>query len=137
MADPARKPLDGRLVHIAPMLAVANLDRSLAFYRDNLGFEVRDQEAHIALLIRDAMLLYLAVESPPTPDKPAVTLAAPATPEHTPVCLVLRVTDCLAVHAELSERGVSFLTPPMSPPWGGYRCFARDPDRYLVEIEQP
>ncbi|MGH2411430.1 MAG: VOC family protein [Chloroflexota bacterium] len=137
MVDPVRKPLEGSLVHIAPMLAVSDLARSLAFYRDYLGFEVREQEAHIALLVRDTMLLYLVVESPPTPDKPDVTLAAPTTPERTPVCLVLRVTDCLAAHAELSARGISFLTPPRTPPWGGCRCFARDPDGYLVEIEQP
>jgi hypothetical protein len=33
------------------------------------------------------------------------------------------------------ECGVEFLTPPKSPPWGGWRCFAHDPDSYLVEIE--
>jgi catechol 2,3-dioxygenase-like lactoylglutathione lyase family enzyme len=29
------------------------------------------------------------------------------------------------------------LAPPYSPPWGGHRFFVRDPDGYLVEVEQP
>ena len=37
----------------------------------------------------------------------------------------------------LSARGVSFLTEPYSPPWGGHRCFAVDPDGYLIELEEP
>ncbi|MDQ2741175.1 MAG: VOC family protein, partial [Chloroflexota bacterium] len=122
---------------ISTMLAVTNLARSVTYYCDALGFEVRDRADHIALLAWDTMLLFLAVESPPTSDKPAVTLAAPTTSEHTPVCLVLRVTDCQRAYAELSARGVRFLTPPQTPPWGGWRCFARDPDGYLIEIEQP
>lgn len=28
------------------------------------------------------------------------------------------------------------LTPPHSPPWGGLRCFAKDPDGYLIELEE-
>ena len=38
----------------------------------------------------------------------------------------------------LSEaRGAEMLAPPYSPPWGGHRFFVRDPDGYLVEVEQP
>lgn len=51
--------------------------------------------------------------------------------------IILEVRDCAAAHAELTERGVEFLTPPHEPPWGGLRCFARDSDGYLVEVEQP
>jgi catechol 2,3-dioxygenase-like lactoylglutathione lyase family enzyme len=137
MSEHERKPLDDQLVHIATMLAVADLARSRAFYCDKLGFPVHYQQPDIALLGWGTMLLYLVAESPPTSDKPAVTLAAPATPERTPICLVLRVADCQAADAELSARGVAFLTPPRTPPWGGWRCFARDPDGYLIEIEQP
>jgi catechol 2,3-dioxygenase-like lactoylglutathione lyase family enzyme len=32
---------------------------------------------------------------------------------------------------------VLFFSEPQAPPWGGLRCFARDPDGYLIEIEQP
>ena len=43
--------------------------------------------------------------------------------------------DARAVYEELRGRGVEFLTPPKSPPWGGWRCFARDPDGYVIEVE--
>jgi len=54
-----------------------------------------------------------------------------------PVNLVFEVADVHAEHAALRARGLRFLTPPMEPPWGGWRCFAQDPDGYLIEIEQP
>ncbi len=69
------KPLQEHLVQMATMLVVADINDSVAFYRDKLGFDVREQEPHVALLAREAMLLYLIPESPPTPDKPDVTLA--------------------------------------------------------------
>ena len=51
--------------------------------------------------------------------------------------LVLEVADCLAAHRELAAAGVPFLAEPYSPPWGGHRCFAVDPDGNLIELEQP
>jgi catechol 2,3-dioxygenase-like lactoylglutathione lyase family enzyme len=124
-------------LHVATMLVVADLDRSVAFYRDRLGFAVREQHADLALFALGPMLLYLVTHSPPTPDKPGVTLTCTNANDRTAVNLVFRVADCRAAHAELARRGVAFLAPPQSPPWGGWRCFARDPDGYLLEVEQP
>jgi catechol 2,3-dioxygenase-like lactoylglutathione lyase family enzyme len=47
------------------------------------------------------------------------------------------VKDCAKAYDELRTLGVEFLTPPQRPPWGGWRCFTRDPDGYLIEIEEP
>ncbi|GEM_PF-653000 len=128
---------DHQLVHTATMLVVTDITESVAFYRDKLGFAVREHEPHIALLAGGSMLLYLIPESPPTPDKPSVTLGKTNTAERTSVNLVFRVKDCRAAYAELSGRGVQFLTAPQQPQWGGWRVFARDPDGYLIEIEEP
>jgi catechol 2,3-dioxygenase-like lactoylglutathione lyase family enzyme len=125
------------IVHVALMLTVRDLGRSVAFYRDKLGFQVREHEPHIALLAQQAMQLYLITESPPTPDKPGVTLLPPDTPDKVNINIVFRVQDCHAAYDALAKRGVDFLTPPHSPAWGGWRCFTRDPDGYLIEIEQP
>jgi len=129
--------MDNALIHVATMLAVADLERSVAFYRDRLDFAVREASPDLALLARGPMLLYLVTESPPTPDKPGVTLAPPPLPDQTPVNIVFRVADCRAVFDTLRARGVRFLAPPHARAWGGWRCFARDPDGYLIEIEQP
>jgi lactoylglutathione lyase len=125
------------LIHTATMLVTNDMDRSVAFYRDLFGFEVRDHEDSIALLSLGSMLLYLVTESPPTSDKPSITLANTNTQAQTSVNLVFRVSDYQAVYEDLQQRGVAFLTPPHSPDWGGWRCFTRDPDGYLIEIEQP
>jgi len=131
------KPLGDQLVHTSTMLVVADIGESVAFYQNKLGFDVREHDAHIALLARDSMLLYLIPESPPTPDKPSVTLGITNTSERTSVNLVFRVKDCRAAYTELSKLGVQFLTPPQQPSWGGWRAFARDPNGYLIEIEEP
>lgn len=126
-----------RTLHVATMLAVADLGRSVAFYRDRLGFEVREEHPGVALLAHGPTLLYLAADSPPTPDKPGVWLSPPPASDRTAVNLVFRVADCRAAYAELRAAGVEFLAPPQQPPWGGWRCFGRGPDGYLFEIEQP
>ena len=118
------------------MLAVRDAERSVSFYRDVLGFEQLEYP-HIPLLRRGNLQLFLVEESPPTDDRPGIALVPPANADWMPVNLVFEVADVHAEHAALSARGLRFLTPPMDPPWGGWRCFAQDPDGYLIEIEQP
>jgi catechol 2,3-dioxygenase-like lactoylglutathione lyase family enzyme len=125
------------VVQVATMLAVADLGRSVAFYRDRLGFDVREESPGLALLGHGPALLYLVADSPPTPDKPGVWLSPPADPARTPVNLVFRVGDCRVVYERLRAAGVALLAPPHSPAWGGWRCFGRDPDGYLFEVEEP
>jgi catechol 2,3-dioxygenase-like lactoylglutathione lyase family enzyme len=124
-------------LRITPMAAVRDLGRSRAFYVDLLGFAPVESGEGYVLLEKSGAWLYLVSESPPTPDKPGVTLAAPPAGDRTPFNLVLRVADCRSAHAALAMRGAAFLAPPAQPPWGGWRCFLRDPDGYLVEIEEP
>jgi catechol 2,3-dioxygenase-like lactoylglutathione lyase family enzyme len=124
------------LIRAGVMLVVRDSRTSVAFYQDILGFELLDYP-HIPLLRRGTLELFLVEESPPTADRPNVTLAPPPDPDRMPVNLVFEVDDAHAEYARLAARGLSFLTPPTQPPWGGWRCFAQDPDGYLIEIEQP
>ena len=89
------------------ILAVSDVDRSVTFYRDHIGFEVEalyDDPPYATLALAGARLS-LAEQGHPAEDRPGVDLAAPA--------------------------------EPFEPPWGGCRFFCIDPDGYLVEIEQP
>lgn len=88
-------------------------------------------------LERAGASIYLVTESPPTSDKPGVALAPPADKARPSVNLIFRVNDVNATYEALSAGGLRFLTRPQQPPWGGWRCFAQDPDGYLIEIEQP
>ncbi len=121
------------------ILAVSDFERSLRFYRDRLGFELEAvyEEPAYATLTCSGSRLSLAEQGHPAEDRPGVELTAPADPSRLAAMLVLEVSDCLAAYEELSAAGVRFLAEPYSPPWGGHRCFALDPDGNLIELEQP
>lgn len=120
------------------ILAVADFERSLAFYRDRLGFEVQEtyEDPPYATLARAGARLSLAEQGHPAEDRPGVSMVAPPDHSRLAAILVLEVTDCVGAHRELSAAGVPFLAEPYSPPWGGHRCFAVDPDGNLIELEE-
>jgi catechol 2,3-dioxygenase-like lactoylglutathione lyase family enzyme len=121
------------------ILAVADVERSLAFYRDALGFEVEAvyDDPPYATLALASTRLSLAEQRHPAEDRPGVELAARADASRADALLVIEVDDARAEHVRLSGHGVRFLADPYEPPWGGCRFFCLDPDGYLVEIEQP
>ena len=130
-------PLDAQLVRFSAMLTVRDIHASEAFYTQRLGFRVTEGMEGMRFLERKGVTLYLVTESPPTPDKPDVTLSPPQQASRPPVNLVFRVADVRATYAALASSGLKFLASPQQPPWGGWRCFAQDPDGYLIEFEQP
>jgi lactoylglutathione lyase len=127
------------VARVGTIIAVGDVRRSLGFYRDRLGFAVEaeyDDPPYATLELAGARLS-LAEQGHPTEDRPGVTMLVPEDPSRLPAILVLEVDDCRGMYERLQKEGVDFLAEPYSPPWGGSRCFARDPDGYLVELEQP
>jgi predicted enzyme related to lactoylglutathione lyase len=121
------------------ILAVADFERSLAFYRDLVGFEVEAMydDPPYATLTLAGTRLSLAEQGHAAEDRHGVTMTAPEDPSKANVVLVLEVDDARAAFAELEGKGARFLAEPYEPPWGGCRFFCVDPDGYLVEVEQP
>ncbi len=121
------------------ILAVADVERSIAFYRDVLGFalEAVYDDPPYATLAGAGMRLSLAEQGHPATDRPGVAMTAPADAAQATVALVIEVGDAPKEHERLAAAGVRSLAPVFSPPWGGHRFFVRDPDSFLVEIEQP
>jgi catechol 2,3-dioxygenase-like lactoylglutathione lyase family enzyme len=121
------------------ILAVADVERSLAFYRDLLGFEVEAtyDDPPYATLALAGTRLSLAEQGHPADDRPGVAMTALRDPSQANVVLVVEVADARAEHARLAAAGARFLAEPYEPPWGGCRFFCVDPDGYLVEFEQP
>jgi len=121
------------------IFAVADVERSVAFYRDALGCEVEAlyDDPPYATLALAGMRLSLAEQGHPAEDRPGIELRTPADPARLDALLVVEVDDARAEHARLGAIGVPFLAEPYEPPWGGCRFFCVDPDGYLVEIEQP
>ena len=121
------------------ILAVADVERSTAFYSEQLGFEVEAtyDDPPYATLARAGMRLSLAEQGHAAEDRPGVAMNAPDDPSSLQVVLVLEMSGVREAYESLSAAGVPFLAEPYSPPWGGHRCFAVDPDGYLVELEEP
>jgi catechol 2,3-dioxygenase-like lactoylglutathione lyase family enzyme len=127
------------IMRAGAILAVSDVERSLAFYRDTLGLEVAAvyEDPPYATLTAAGARISLAEQGHTAEDRPGVTMTAPEDPSRANVLLVLEVEDARAVHRALQAEGVRFLADPYEPPWGGCRFFCLDPDGYLVEIEQP
>jgi catechol 2,3-dioxygenase-like lactoylglutathione lyase family enzyme len=121
------------------ILAVADVDRSVAFYRDALGFEVEapyDDPRYATLTLAGARPS-LAEQGHPAEDRPGIELEAPRDTRIANALLVVEVDDAGGERERLGGLGVRFFADPYEPPWGGCRFFCADPDGYLVEIEQP
>ena len=121
------------------ILAVADVERSVAFYSERLGFEVEAtyDDPPYATLACAGTRISLAEQGHPAEDRPGVTMNAPVDPSSLQVVLVLEMSGVRDAYESLKADGVRFLAEPYSPPWGGHRCFAVDPDGYLVELEEP
>ena len=135
MADHS-DPFQGKEVASSIMLTVGDVNVSREFYVRYFRLQVTEQMEGFCRLQRPGISLYLTEESPPTVDKPSVTLAKPPDRNRPSTNLIFHVPDVKSAYHLLVESGMKFLAPPHSPEWGGWRCFAQDPDGYLMEIEQ-
>ena len=138
-----------RLTHIG--IGVTDLERSLRFYRDLLGFtwehqldvegeptdtllRLRGTKLHAEYLSRDGVrieLLHFASPKPPPKRERAM---------HEPglTHLSFRVTDLDAVVEALRKAGERVLDETIIrfPEWQSAACFILDPDGQLIELVQ-
>jgi catechol 2,3-dioxygenase-like lactoylglutathione lyase family enzyme len=117
------------------MLIVADVVRSVRFYRDVLGATVARPEPPAMLRFHNGWLI-LNVGGGPTPDKPDVTVGPPDDPTRVSAFLNIRVDNLDAVYREWSARGATFLTEPRDNHGAERRCYLRDPDGHLIEVGQ-
>jgi lactoylglutathione lyase len=107
-------------------LIVADIQRSVAFYRDVLGATVL-RLGNIWLTINGG--------GGPTDDKPEVVASPPRDQKVLSIVLNLRVTDIKRYYDLWSSRGAKFITEPKVHAME-LRCYMRDPDGYLIEVGQ-
>jgi catechol 2,3-dioxygenase-like lactoylglutathione lyase family enzyme len=118
------------------LLVVADLARSVAWYREVLGAELVGEYGGTSAVFRFVgSWLLLVTGGAPTADKPTVTMAPPTDPDRPSAELIVAVPDCRAAHRVLASRGAVFLADPVEYPWE-IRAFFRDPDGHLFEISQ-
>ncbi len=115
-----------------PLLPVSDIDRSVGFYRDKLGFtivgEANDDRGVFWCRLGRAgasiMLERTGHASRPLPQ------GAPA------ISLYFVCDDADALYAELVERGLA-LDPPTTAYYGMRQVFVPDPDGHSVCFESP
>jgi lactoylglutathione lyase len=119
---------------VTHVLVVSDQDRSGEFYRSVFGAKVVLGRDPVIMKIANSWLIH-NVGGGPTDDKPTVTLAPPADPEHASAFLNLRVADIGAAYAQWSAKGAEFLTEPKDR-GREIRAYIRDPDGHLIEVGQ-
>jgi catechol 2,3-dioxygenase-like lactoylglutathione lyase family enzyme len=125
-------PSEGLLVTL--FITVRTIARSRAFYTEVLGGTVVLAENPCIVKLANSWII-MNPGGPPTPDKPDVTVVNYEPGDTTSIFLNLRVADIDACYRQWSDRGATFLTPPMDR-GAEIRCYMRDPDGYLIEVGQ-
>lgn len=140
---PDGKPVSAASGQTAPFIAVsvADLDRQLKWYCDNLGFEIHSQGTvpgkgiKFALLKKDSALIELLQipESKPRPGKPRDPSAASLTQGFFKSGMV--AADVEALQARLEKNGADFAFKLSKPTGGPYRVFGVfDPEGNLLQF---
>jgi catechol 2,3-dioxygenase-like lactoylglutathione lyase family enzyme len=115
-------------------LIVADIARSIAFYRDVLGATLLEEGEPSILHLANTRII-VNVGGGPTDDKPTVTATPPTNPNELSCFMNLRVLDINRCYDLWRSRGAVFITEPKNHEYE-FRCYMRDPDGYLIEVGQ-
>jgi len=121
-------------------LGVADLERSLAFYRDGLGFAtqgVMGTEFEIGAVAFFDLESGLKLALWPRTSLAADCGLAPGPPSPTGFCLAHNVgspAEVDAVMALAAGAGARVVKPAQRAFWGGYAGYFQDPDGHLWEV---
>ena len=128
----------------ASMLPHNDPEATIAFYRDTLGFEVRNDVGYQGMH-------WITVGPAGQPDTSIVLYPPQATPgitedeqrmiaemmaKGTFASINLAVDDVDAAFAELQGRGAEVVQEPTDQPYGVRDCAVRDPSGNLIRIKQ-
>jgi catechol 2,3-dioxygenase-like lactoylglutathione lyase family enzyme len=114
---------------------VEDVERSVAFYREKLGFHLRTRAPgfadfktkQVALALWEIDHIAATVGLSSKRSGPGVHKAVAAIELEKP-------EDVAALYEQLLNRGVSFISPPKDYPWRARCVYFTDPDEHLWEI---
>jgi len=112
---------------IIPMFFTTDMDRTLAYFRDKLGFAcvgTWGDPPIYAIVARDAQAIHFRCAAPPT--------ANPDKYEDELLDAYLSVEDADALHAEYAARGVEFARELANTPWNAREFVVKDCDGRLL-----
>jgi predicted enzyme related to lactoylglutathione lyase len=126
-------------------IAVDDHDKALAFYRDVLGLEVRNDVGFEGMR-------WVTVGSPSQPDVNLVLEPPLAHPNASPADketmeellakgllrgVIFSTDDCDATFERISAAGAEVLQEPIDQPYGVRDCAFRDPSGNMLRFNQP
>lgn len=122
-----------KLTGISPVLLVADLDRSVAYFRDRLGFECKvfGEPPNFATANRDEDSILLALAESPKPIDPNWLIVEKMWDVY------IRVDDVDAFYAEVQERGAGIDYELYDAPHGFREFGVQDPDGHDIAFGQP
>jgi catechol 2,3-dioxygenase-like lactoylglutathione lyase family enzyme len=135
---------------------VSDMARTLAFYRDLLGFEIINERPEVTsnyfrtiIGFPDAVVYAVLMKIPGTDHvlelfeyKHPAGIKQDMTPNNPGSSHVAyKVDDLKALHERLAAAGVEFVTEPVyldeGPNEGGWALYMKDPDGIIIELFQP
>ena len=115
----------------ATVLFVRDLSGCAAFYGDTLGFAAKHTDA-TSVWFGDQQILLLQRSA--AAELVGEDTLSSQTQECRRVLICAEVEDVDATHAALEAKGVMFVKPPTSQPWGLRTAHFADPEGNLWEI---
>src|SRR5262249_72139 len=119
---------------VTETLIVADIARSVSFYRDVLGATVLREGEPTFLRLKNIWII-INKGGGGTDDKPEVIASPPKDLNALSSFLNLRVVDIKQCYELWCARGAKFITEPKVHQ-NEMRCYMRDPDGYLTEVGQ-
>jgi catechol 2,3-dioxygenase-like lactoylglutathione lyase family enzyme len=125
-----------KVTSVVPLLMVASMERSLAFYIDGLGFAIQnrwvpDGRLRWCWMTLGGAALMLQEPIDSSPGK----IAVPGAPGNG-VDLYFQCGDALAIYREAAARGVHALREPQVGNYA-WEVFFADPDGYKINFSSP
>jgi predicted enzyme related to lactoylglutathione lyase len=126
-------------------ITVHDHDEALAFYRDALGLDVRND-------VKYEGMRWITVGAPSQPDIDIVLEPPAANPDASPAdkramsellakgslrAVIFTTDDCDGTFERIRAAGAEVLQEPMDQPYGVRDCAFRDPSGNMLRINQP
>jgi catechol 2,3-dioxygenase-like lactoylglutathione lyase family enzyme len=111
-----------------------DVERSIAFYRDKLGFTLKHRAEGFADFSGAGLTLALWEIDHISAHTGIANTRGPGAHK---VCIAVKLASAAEVdacHAELSARGVPFSGPPADHAWNAHACYFTGPDDELWEL---
>lgn len=119
------------IIGIAPQFLVDDLDRAVAYYRDQLGFELEFKyQSFYAAVSRDGFAIHLKCA-------PKLSADREHRKQNEHLDAYIAVSGIRDLFSELKLRGAQVLKPPEERPWACVDFYVEDPDGYILCFSEP